>query len=87
MKFDKFIDIGLLSIGTTYSIANIEQVLGVIILFVQLIWLLTKIIIKVYNNIKNKKTNIITKEECDSVDVVIDNIINKLEDKNEHTEK
>ena len=48
----------MIAAGTIYSIDNIEQILGLIVLFVQLIWLLIKLGFKVYTSIKNKKTDL-----------------------------
>lgn len=47
-------DACLLSIGTVYSLANIEQILGVIILIIQLVWILAKLGVKIFNAIKEK---------------------------------
>ena len=57
-KINDIIDYGLIAAGTIYSIDNIEQILGLIVLLVQLIWLLIKLGFKVYNAIKNQKTDL-----------------------------
>lgn len=52
-KHKETIEATMLTIGTTYSLSNIEDILGVIILLIQLIWIISKIIYLIY---KSKKT-------------------------------
>lgn len=56
MKTTSIVDGCLLSLGTIYSFANIEQILGILILVVQLVWLSFKVGCKIYSTIKNKKS-------------------------------
>lgn len=42
-------------IGSAYGIVNIKNILGIIILVIQLVWLLVKFITKIVEHIKNKK--------------------------------
>ena len=49
---EKIVDSCLLSIGSVYSIANVESILGIIILILQVAWLLTKLITKIYKTVK-----------------------------------
>ena len=51
---EKVIDGCLLSIGSAYSLANIEHILGIIILIIQLLWIATKLTVKIVNAVKNK---------------------------------
>lgn len=56
------IDFLLMATGFTYSIANIEQVLGIIILIIQIIWFSLKLYIKFkeiskYTEDKNDESN------------------------------
>lgn len=48
-------DVLLLTAGTTIGIANIESVLGIIILALQVLWFGAKIISKIYTAFKTKQ--------------------------------
>lgn len=76
---DKFakIDAVFLTAGTTYGIANISDVLGIIVLSLQVVWLATKIIVKVVRHIKEGKE---LAEIDDEVDGLIDLITTKKEE-------
>lgn len=54
-KVNGLLDIILVAAGTITGIANIEQVLGVVILGVQAAWLLVKLIVKIIQQIKSNK--------------------------------
>lgn len=49
------IEYGMIAVGVTFSIANIEQILGLIMLIIQVLWLLIKLIVKIRNFIVEKK--------------------------------
>ena len=49
------IDYLLLAVGSVYSFANIEEVLGIIILAIQLTWIVSKLVFKIVEAIKNNK--------------------------------
>lgn len=49
------IDYLLLVVGSAYSLANIEEVLGIIILVIQLSWIVAKLVFKIIEAIKQKK--------------------------------
>lgn len=66
------IDTVLIAIGTMYSITNIKEVLGIIILLIQFIWIIVKLIDKIYRTIKTKKS-------LDEVDKDIENLTDFLE--------
>ena len=72
-KADTIVDTVLLSIGSIYSLANIEHILGIIILVIQLLWILTKLTVKVIEAIKNK-------DDLNAFDPDVENIIGSLED-------
>ena len=55
MKNLEIVDYTLLTLGTTYSIANIESVLGIVILMFQLGWILTKTVCRIYKAFKSGK--------------------------------
>ena len=48
-------DVLLLTAGTTIGFANIESVLGIVILALQVIWFGAKIISKIYTALKTKQ--------------------------------
>lgn len=81
------IDTLLLITGTATGLANIESILGVIILVVQLLWLVFKLVYKIIASIKNKTSlDLLDKEVEDIVEVIEEskNNINKQgETKNE----
>lgn len=70
---EKVVDTCLLSVGSAYSLANIEQTLGIIILALQLGWLLTKLVLKIITIVKNKGNILEAEDEFEDV-------IEKLED-------
>lgn len=49
------VDYSLIAMGTSLSIANIESVLGIVMLSIQGLWLAIKLIVKVIDYIKKKK--------------------------------
>lgn len=63
MKPNDVVDTALLSIGSIYSLANLEQILGIIILVIQIAWLTYKLCAKIYSKIAYKKDVKITEDE------------------------
>lgn len=53
---EKIIDTCLLTTGSIYSLANIEHILGIIILIIQLLWIMIKLVVKIVNTIKKKES-------------------------------
>lgn len=78
------IDTVLITIGTMYSIANIKEFLGITILLIQFIWIIAKLIDKIYRTVKAKKS-------LDEVDKDVENLTDFLEkmigDENDTTDK
>lgn len=72
-KYAKYIDAFLIITGTTYSLDNIETLLGIIILSLQLLWLCVKVVLKIYKCIKEKK-------DFGEIDNEINDVINKLDE-------
>ena len=72
-KYDKYIDTFFIITGTTYSLDNIETLLGIIILSLQLLWLCVKAILKICKCIKEKKDFV-------EIDNEINDVINKLDE-------
>ena len=73
------IDNVLLVFGFTYALSDIENILGIIILCIQIIWLFSKFFIKIYTKIKNK--------DYDSIGKDVEDLENGLKDKIESTKK
>ena len=63
MNGSKFVDNVLIAIGLAFAISDIESILGIIILIVQLLWILTKAIVRIYHAVKEKNS----KEVTDSI--------------------
>lgn len=49
------IEDGLIAVGVTVSIADIQNLLSVILLIFNIVWILVKFGIRAYNHIKNKE--------------------------------
>lgn len=71
-KTEKVVDACLLTIGTTTGLANIEHILGIIILVIQLAWLLFKLIVKIINKIKHN-------ESLDTLDDDVGSVVGHLD--------
>lgn len=68
---EKVVDACLLAIGTATGLANIEHILGIIILAIQLAWLLTKLIVKIFNTIMHN-------ESLDNLDDDVGSVIGQI---------
>lgn len=80
-KFDAF-DIGTSSLATAWSIANIQEVLGVVLLVISILNIVINTSIKVYKKVKEKKY----KEAIDLIETTTDEINNKLNERNDNNE-
>ena len=69
---EKVVDVCLLTVGTATGLANIEHILGIIILVIQLAWLLTKLLVKIVIAIKHN-------ENLDNLDDDVGSVISHLE--------
>ena len=56
MNKENVFDGCLLTISTTYSLANIEQILGIIILIIQILWISSRLTIKIIEKHREKKS-------------------------------
>lgn len=65
------IDNVLIALGATWSLANIQTLLGIIVLIFQIVWLMFKLIIKIIDKIKNKGN-------LDDLDKDVDKITDKI---------
>ena len=55
MKHNDIIDYTMILTGSIYSLANIEHILGIVILSIQLIWIISKLVYKVIEKIKKRE--------------------------------
>lgn len=81
MDYKNAITYGLMSINTIFSLANIKEIIGLILLIIQLVWAMIIIVFKIINAFKDKK---ITTEEVEDIKESIEDFndtLNKLEDK------
>lgn len=69
----RIVDGALIALGLTYSLQNIQSILGIIILAIQIIWLLTKFITKVISYIKAKRN-------IDELDPDLQDVVDKITD-------
>lgn len=69
---EKVVDVCLLTVGTATGLANIEHILGIIILVIQLAWLITKLVVKIVNTVKNN-------ESLDTLDDDVGSVIGQME--------
>ena len=55
-KISNTIDACIMSVGGLYGLSQIESILGIMILSIQVVWLISKLIIKIVRVIKRKKS-------------------------------
>ena len=77
------IDYTLIVLGTSISIANLQQLLGVILLSIQIIWLLIKLIVKIHTTIKNKGNLNDLDDDVKELSNTIENVITKINSKDD----
>ena len=65
------IDNILIALGATWSLANIQTLLGIIVLGFQILWLTFNLLVKIINKIK-------TKGNLDELDKEVDKITDKI---------
>ena len=76
-KYDTAVDGVFIALGTAWSLANIQTILGIIVLVLQIVWLLTKIIVKVEKKVKAGEDISVLDDEVDDVISIIDKYANK----------
>lgn len=81
------IDYTLIVLGTSISIANLQELLGVILLFIQIIWLLIKLIVKIVTTIKNKGNLNDLDDDVSELTNTIGNVITKINNKDSKGDK
>lgn len=72
-NMSRIVDGALIALGLTYSLQNIQSILGIIILAIQIIWLLTKFITKVVSYIKEKRN-------IEELDTDLQDVVDKITD-------
>ena len=82
-----FIDYTLIVLGTSISIANLQELLGVILLVIQIIWLLIKLIVKIITTIKNKGNLNDLDDDVSELTNTIGNVITKINNKDSKGDK
>ena len=60
MNGSKIVDNVLIVCGLTVALADIQSVLGIIILITQILWILAKAIIRIYHAVKEKNEKEVT---------------------------
>ena len=66
------IDNVLIIMGVSIGLQEIESIIGIVLLCVQLLWILSKIIIKIYNNIKNNEYDQIPEDIKETIEELKD---------------
>lgn len=84
-KITNTIDYALLLLGTTWSLDNIESILGIIVLAIQILWLLAKFIVKLVQVAKTSTIENVT-ENLDKLDSDVSEIIDSINKVIEDTE-
>lgn len=82
-----FIDYTLIVLGTSISIPNLQELLGVILLVIQIIWLLIKLIVKITTTIKNKGNLNDLDDDVSELTNTIGNVITKINNKDSKGDK
>ena len=82
-----FIDYTLIVLGTSISIANLQELLGVILLVIQIIWLLIKLIVKIATTIKNKGNLNDLDDDVSELANTIGNVVTKINNKDSKGDK
>lgn len=71
LRYEKLVDGCLLAVGTFTGLANIQQILGIIILVIQLAWIVVKLAVKIVDNIKSG-------ESLDKLDGDVGSVIDQI---------
>lgn len=83
MRVEHTIDACMLTMGGIWSLANLEHILGIVLLVIQILWLSVKCIVKIYNNIKAKKNPNVENEAktiFENIKILINKIVNREKD-------
>lgn len=87
-KITEIVDYVLIGTGVTISLSDIHQILSIIILVFNVVWILTKCGIKIYQKVKEKRYTEIA-EDIKNTAVELQDLDNSIKDKKEdsHGEK
>lgn len=87
-KITEIVDYVLIGTGVTVSLSDIHQILSIIILVFNVVWILTKCGIKIYQKVKEKRYTEIAEDIKNTADELQD-LDNSIKDKKEdsHGEK
>lgn len=81
-KITEIVDYVLIGTGVTISLSDIHQILSIIILVFNVLWILTKCVIKIYQKIKEKRYEEIA-EDIKSTADELQELDNSIKDKKE----
>ena len=81
------IDYTLIVLGTSVSIANIQELSGVMLLVIQIIRLLIKLIVKIATTIKNKGNLNDLDDDVNELASTIGNVVTKINNKDSKGDK
>ena len=84
--FERITDTILLTVGSTYSLANIETILGIVILVINLAWIVTKLVYKIVKSIKKGEDLEIHDNEVSSVTKTIEDFKKDYYSRDEYDE-
>lgn len=87
MKDTNVFDYALIAVGTWYSVANIEQILGIVLFIIQIGWILIKLGYSIYTVIKENGDLNEVEDEVNDVKEFIENIIEKEDEPNERSDE
>lgn len=88
MKNANTVDYIVMSAGTIFGIANIEHILGIVLLVIQIAWFMTKLIYSSYKSIKENEDLSHLDDEVDEFTDTINSIKDKIaKDRAENEEK
>ena len=82
MKVDNAVDTVMLLTGSIYSIVNIQEVLGIVILILQAVWLLSKLVLSAVRYYKGEISSEDILEDLEDFKDEIDNIQGDKDDSN-----
>lgn len=83
---ERIMDGVILATNTTYSLANIESTLGIILLILQIVWILSKFLIKLYDTIKRKESLDDLDDEANTLFTAIADLIIKIKQRGDVTD-
>lgn len=80
------IENGLIAVGTVFGIANVDTILGIIMLSIQVILLIIKLAIKIFNSVKKGESLDYLDDDIGSVIDGIEDVIDEIKEHKEEKE-